>query len=100
MACERSELLRSAFLANIGANYHPDQLIFIDESAKDERTLNRNYGYAPINARARKNVVFIRGKRYTILPALSLDGFLAVEILEGSCDKDQFCEFILSQVVS
>ncbi|CAG8769714.1 9457_t:CDS:1, partial [Ambispora leptoticha] len=46
MVSGRSELLRSAFLANIGENYHPDQLIFIDEAAKDDRSLNRHYGYA------------------------------------------------------
>ena len=59
MASERSELLRSAFLANIGANYHPDQLIFIDKSAKDKYTLNRHYGYASINTHACKSIVFI-----------------------------------------
>jgi len=25
-------------------------------------------------------VVFVRGKRYTILPALTLDGFVAIDI--------------------
>jgi hypothetical protein len=43
--------------------------------------------------------VFIRGKRYTILPALTLDGFAAVEIFEGACDKKRFVDFILNQVV-
>ncbi|CAG8803661.1 18913_t:CDS:1, partial [Racocetra fulgida] len=75
-------LLQSAFLANIGANYRPDQLIFIDEAAKDNRSLNKCYGYTPINVRARKKTIFIYGKRYTILPALSLDGLLAVDIME------------------
>ena len=71
-------------------HYTSEQLIFIDESAKDERTLIRLYGYSPINTRAKKNVVFIRGKRYIILPALSLEGFIAVDIMEGSCDKKKF----------
>ena len=46
MAREKSELLRSAFISTIGSKYRPDQLIFIDESSKDERTLNRTYGYS------------------------------------------------------
>ena len=71
-------------------DYNADQLIFIDESSKDERTLTRLYGYSSINTRAKKSVVFIRGKRYTILPALSLEGFIAVDIMEGSCDKERF----------
>ena len=48
--------------------------------------------------RAVKKNVFVRGKRYTILPALSLDGFIAVEIMVGSYDK-KFEDFIMSQVV-
>jgi hypothetical protein len=84
----------------MGSNYSAEQLIFIDESAKDERTLSRQYGYSLRNTRAGKKTVFVRGKRYTILPALSLDGIIALDIMEGSCDKQRFNEFILNQVVS
>jgi hypothetical protein len=74
-------------------------LIFIDESVKDEQSLSRFYEYAPVNTRAQKKVVFVRGKRYTILPALSLDGFVAMDIFEGSCDRIKFNNFILNQLV-
>ncbi|CAG8521423.1 3691_t:CDS:2 [Paraglomus occultum] len=83
----------------IGELYSPEQLIFLDESAKDERSLSRGYGYAFANACAQKKVVFVRGKRYTILPALTVEGIVAVEIMEGSCDKEKFSEFILSRVI-
>ncbi|GBB92026.1 hypothetical protein RclHR1_19540002 [Rhizophagus clarus] len=43
-------------------------------------------------------MVFVRGKRYTILPALTLDGFVAVDIFEGACNKKRFIDFILDQV--
>ncbi|GET62151.1 uncharacterized protein OCT59_007409 [Rhizophagus irregularis] len=66
-AKERSEALRGFYLYNIGIHYTSEQLIFIDEIAKDERTLTRLYGYSPINTRVKKNVVFVRGKRYTIV---------------------------------
>lgn len=98
-AKERNETLRGFYLYNIGMNYTSEQLIFVDETAKDERTLTRLYGYSPINTRAKKSVVFVRGKRYTILPALSLEGFIAVDVMEGSCDKERFQTFILTQVV-
>jgi len=98
-AIERSEALRGFYLYNIGINYTSEQLIFVDETSKDERTLTRLYGYSPINTRAKKSVVFVRGKRYTILPALSLEGFIAVDVIEGSCDKERFQTFILTQVV-
>lgn len=98
-AKERNDMLRGFYLYNIGMNYTSEQLIFVDESAKDERTLTRLYGYSLVNTRAKKSVVFVRGKRYTILPALSLEGFIAVDIMEGSCDKEKFRTFVLTQLV-
>lgn len=86
-------------MARIGIQYQHEQLIFLDESAKDDRTISRRYGYSEINTRAIKKVVFIRGKRYTLLPALSLDGIIAVDIMEGGCTKEKFKEFVISQVV-
>ena len=72
----------------------------MDESSKDERTLTRLYGYSNVNSRALKKVVFVRGKRYTLLPALTEQGIIAVDIMEGSCSKQRFKEFVISQIVS
>lgn len=68
----------------------------MDEASKDNRTLSRGYGYSFKNTFATKKNVFVRGTRYTILPALSLQGIIAVDIMEG---KDKFKEFIISNVV-
>ncbi|UZO06843.1 uncharacterized protein OCT59_027150 [Rhizophagus irregularis] len=98
-ALERNDIIRAHYLGVIGEHYTPNQLIFLDESAKDERSLSRLYGYSPRNIRAHKKVVFVRGKRYTILPALTLEGFVAVDIFEGACDRKRFVDFVLDQVV-
>ncbi|UZO16774.1 uncharacterized protein OCT59_008150 [Rhizophagus irregularis] len=87
-AKERSELLRSVFMYKIGSEFRPEQFVFIDETSKDERSLSRAYGYGLKNMRVEKHVVFVRRKRYTILPALTLDGFIAADIIEGSCNKE------------
>ncbi|CAG8815991.1 5526_t:CDS:2 [Gigaspora margarita] len=73
--------LWSAYMARIGT-YQREQLIFLDESAKDERTITRGYGYSEINTRAIKKVAFIR-----------------VDIIEGSCTKEKFKEFVINQVL-
>ena len=52
-----------------------------------------------MNTRAEKKVVFVRGKRYTILPTLTLQGFIAIDIMEGSCTKERFKNFVISDVV-
>ncbi|GES77145.1 homeodomain-like protein [Rhizophagus clarus] len=53
-ALERNEIIRAHYLATIGEHYTRNQLIFLDESAKDERSLTRLYGYSPRNIRAQK----------------------------------------------
>ncbi len=98
-ACERNEIMHAHYLVIISEYYISNQLIFLDESAKDERSLSQLYGYSPRNIRAHKKVVFVREKRYTILPALTLKGFVAIDIFEGSCDRKRFVNFILNQVV-
>ncbi|RIB07995.1 hypothetical protein C2G38_2212780 [Gigaspora rosea] len=64
----------------------PSNLFFF-EASKDERNCTRKYGYSTINNRAYKKTVFIRG---TILPALILAGIIAIDVIEGSCDKEYF----------
>ncbi|PKC01482.1 hypothetical protein RhiirA5_261733, partial [Rhizophagus irregularis] len=78
--------------------YKPEQLIFMGEAAKDERSLSRGYGYSLKNIFTTKKNVFVRGIRYTILPALSLQGIIAVDIMEGNCTKEKFREFVISNV--
>ncbi|CAG8615386.1 41989_t:CDS:2, partial [Gigaspora margarita] len=74
-AQERNECACSTFIAKIGECYTRDQLIFINESAKDERSLIRYYGYSSVNTH----------------------GIIAVDIIDGSCDRKQFVDFILDQ---
>ncbi len=43
---------------------------------------------------------FLRGVSYSILPALTMDGIIALKIVEGSIMKDRFLCFLKEQVVS
>ncbi|CAB4427298.1 unnamed protein product [Rhizophagus irregularis] len=43
-----------------------------------------------------QKVVFLRCVRYTILPALTLDGFIACDIMRCSCSKERYCSFVSS----
>jgi len=51
-AYEQNELLRNAFMILIENNYKSDQLIFMDEFSKDERSLSCGYEYSEINTHA------------------------------------------------
>ncbi|CAG8680573.1 20895_t:CDS:2 [Gigaspora margarita] len=86
-------------MAYIGTQYKHEQLIFLDELAKDERTITHGYGYSEVNTKAVKRVAFIHSKQYTILLALALDSIIAIDIMEGSCAKEKFKNFVISQVL-
>ncbi|KAG8920644.1 hypothetical protein FRC01_000657 [Tulasnella sp. 417] len=92
-AIERNEAKRANYLYSAG-RYTPGQLVFVDESACNRRTVYRNYGWALSGKRAIKRACFVRGRRYSILPALTLDGIIHVKILEGSFTTESFEEFI------
>ena len=82
-------MLRSEFILKI-SEFSFEQLIFIDKTSKDEQILSKIYRYFEINIKAKKSVVFVRGNKYTILLALTLNEFITAKIIEGSCNKKKF----------
>jgi hypothetical protein len=46
-----------------------------------------------------RRATFIRGQRYSILSALTADGFIALDIFEGSVNKDRFIKFLNEELV-
>ncbi|RIA79863.1 hypothetical protein C1645_839750, partial [Glomus cerebriforme] len=72
-----------------------EQLVFIDKSAKDERTSCRKYGYALSDMKAEKSCIYVRGKHYTIEVALGINGIIAHKIQEGAMSSNDFYDFII-----
>jgi hypothetical protein len=62
-AIERDEKKRSLFLAYMSQNFEANQLVFVDESSVDNRTVWRNRGWAKSGARAVKKTNFLRDKK-------------------------------------
>jgi hypothetical protein len=81
------------------AQYGPEEIGFIDETSKDEKTICRRYGRSRKGTRASKQQVFIRGRRTTITGLLSMDGLVAGTVVEGSMTKAMFMEFLEFTVV-
>ena len=87
-----------------------NQLVFVDESACNQNTTKRVMAWAPIGSRAHRRDFFIRGARYvsmvwlllwlivmdrySILPALSLDGILHLDVCRESWKGATFNRFI------
>jgi len=99
VAAERDEEFRSEWLDNILTNYTTDQLVFLDESSKDDRVLLRQYGWSTTGEDAVDSVPLDRGSRYSVLPALTIDGYMAVRVVEGSIDGSEFFDFVVREVL-
>lgn len=75
------------------------QFICLDETSKNERTYARRYGRAFSGERAELKDVFVRGDRYSLVAALAVEGYIALEVVPGSFDSMDFLDFVQDQVV-
>jgi len=98
IAQERDEDLHADFMRKV-AQYAPEEMIWIDETSKDEQTLIRRNGRAKKSHRASMKGVFVRGRRLTAVAALSIDGIVAGHIIEGSLRRADFLSFLEDAVV-
>jgi transposase len=89
----RDEDLCAQFLTEM-TRYTPDQLVCLDESAANERTKDRKYGWSPRGQPCRVRESQRRSTRWSILPALTCDGWLDYEVFHGSFDGDSFFTFL------
>ncbi|KAJ7614931.1 hypothetical protein FB45DRAFT_842170 [Roridomyces roridus] len=74
------------------------KFVTIDESSKDERTLARHYGRSLVGEPAIYHHQFVRDARYTLTAAMSVRGYIATRIVEGSMDAFQFFDFVTEDV--
>lgn len=99
-AAERDKELHLAWRRDIATHFTADMLIFLDESSKDGWTIFRKYGCAALGECATQTASFNREQRYSILPALLLDRYMTLRIVEGSVDSLEFFDFVTEDVVS
>jgi transposase len=83
IAKERDENLRADFIRQM-AQYSAEEIGFLDEFSKDERTRHRRRGRAKKGKRAMERGVFVRGRRVSGEGLLTLDGIVANTVVEGS----------------
>jgi transposase len=89
MSINRSEELRRAYIEDM-VNYSTEDLIFIDESIFNEKTGWRTRGYAPIGEAARYQISLERGNTWSVLPALTIDGYLpCTAIQKGYVNREE-----------
>ena len=98
-ALERDELVHAAWQAEYG-DVPMDAFVWLDEASADDHTNQWRDGWAPLGHACVQRYTFIRGQRFSVLPAHSIDGIIALDIFEGSVTKERFIRFIREQLVS
>ncbi|KAJ3523244.1 hypothetical protein NMY22_g11530 [Coprinellus aureogranulatus] len=98
VAAERDEVKRADFVRRM-AQYTPEQLGFLDEVSKDERTFYRRHGRSRKGTRAVQKGVFIRGRRFSAEGLLTLDGMVSNTVVEGSMTKERYYNYLEQSVM-
>jgi transposase len=98
-ALEANGVLRAMFKTKI-SRYSMDKLVFLDESASNERTGYRKRGWAPVGVDATDLVTTKWYTRWSILPALTIEGYLpGALIYQGSVNQAMFNWFVKHRVL-
>lgn len=74
--------------------WKPNQLISLDESAANEKTKDRKYGWSLKGLPCKVKQSGQHSTRWSILPAMGLNGNLDYEIFHGSFNADRFLLFV------
>ncbi|KAE9383876.1 hypothetical protein BT96DRAFT_779875, partial [Gymnopus androsaceus JB14] len=77
----------------------PDMLVFIDEAMRNLKTSLQKYGQAKRRHCCVQWRQFVQGARASILPAITIDGIVAYNVIPGSVTSCQFLKFLKHHVM-
>ena len=92
-ATERNQDLRDFYVVKL-SEFTADQMIFVDESAANEHTAWRKRGWSELGIKPSVSRPVKRSKRWSILPAYTIDGIIAHHIHHGNITGDRFLMFL------
>jgi hypothetical protein len=81
------------------SQYKPEELGFLDETSKNNKTPSRSHGCSTQNCHAEMKQVFVRGCRLSATGLLTVDGVVVSTVVEGSMMRAKYLEFLELQVV-
>ena len=101
IARERDAEQRADYLAVIHDHSagQGEEFVFVDEMSKNDHDTARRYGRALSGERADFVDNFVRGDRYSMVAALTTDGYISCRVIPGSFNAEEFRDYITEQVV-
>ena len=98
IASERNEDACNEFIGHM-AMYNPEELGFIDETSKNEKTAARSRGSSQKVWRAVMRQRFICGHRLSATALLTVNEISVTRVVEGSMTWDMYLNFLEHEVV-
>lgn len=99
VAAEQNPLLRADYEEKM-KSMPAHRICCVDESATNERTGWRKYGFSPLNTLCKDQGSAKRSKRISVLLAITIDGYLCDPLIyQGSITAEQFENWIEYVVV-
>ncbi|KAJ3500783.1 hypothetical protein NLJ89_g9639 [Agrocybe chaxingu] len=101
IARERDEEVRADFLGAIHDNSAGagKEFVFVDEMSKNDHDTARHYGLALRGQRADFVDNFVRGDRYSMVAAITTEGYMSTRVILGSFNAEEFRDYIIEQVL-
>jgi hypothetical protein len=101
LASKRDEIRREKFETSLCTDFtgNGSESVILDETSKHERTYARRYGRALSEKCAQLTDIFVRGDRYPLCAAMTINGYTAAHVVKGSFDSEEFYDFIIEEVV-
>ena len=99
VAAQRNATLRAVW-ASRAARWSMEDLCFVDESAANEKTGARKRGWSPKGLSCQVLRTLKRSERYSILPALTVNGYLPEPlVIQGGVHQEVFARWIVESVL-
>ena len=94
----RSEIDRAEFV-ELMTYIDPNMIVWVDETGSTRREGIRSYGYSLRGMTPVSFKVEIRGKRYSVITAMSTRGIEDIDINEGTTNGDKFTTFLEQHIL-
>jgi hypothetical protein len=79
--------------------WHVEQLAFLDDTASNEQTADRKWGYAPIGLPAMAKRWLKKSERWSVLPAYTINGYIEAVTYQGSITAEIFEDWLEYQAL-
>jgi len=71
-----------------------NQLVFLDESGINARSGERTHGWSYKGRVARLKVPEPKAENFTVLPAMTIEGYIACNVYQDSVNVEMFKDFV------